>query len=184
MAMKIKTIVKTVLYISAAISLSANAAVPTSGAYTTDTARTFTNSPLQKGVQQVNSIMCMVKQTEPDATENVGQGAYLANVDMNACGMGEGAESTGSQMIAVFVNSSISSGIMTADLWFDGVSVGEGSDQQIIQGKGVITTPPSSSVPYGVFSMDYASRNVTADQTDSSLINMRGHLGGNKYRWY
>ncbi|MBK2124604.1 hypothetical protein [Fangia hongkongensis] len=177
--MKIKTIVKTVLYISAAISLSANAAVPTSGAYTTDTARTFTNSPLQKGVQQVNSIMCMVKQTEPDATENVGQGAYLANVDMNACGMGEGAESTGSQMIAVFVNSSISSGIMTADLWFDGVTVGPdgGGAQQIIQGKGTITTPPSSSVPYGVFSMDYASRNVTADQTVSSTINMQGHVG-------
>ncbi|MCF6777233.1 hypothetical protein L3V83_11730 [Thiotrichales bacterium 19X7-9] len=171
--MKLKSTLKTVFLINI-LATPTYAALPTSGAYVTDKVRTFTNSPIQKGVQQVNSIMCMIKQTEPDATENVGQGSYLANVDMNACGMGEGAESTGSQMISVFVNSALSNGILTANLWFDGVSLGDGGNQQIIQGKGTINSPADADTPYGIFSFDYASYDIPASLSATD-INMKGH---------
>ncbi|MCF6764223.1 hypothetical protein L3V82_00450 [Thiotrichales bacterium 19S3-7] len=172
--MKFKLTIYAIIFANSCMAIQSFAALPTAGAYVTDKVRTFTNSPIQKGVQQVNSIMCMIKQTEPDNASNVNQGNYLANVDMNACGMGEGADATGSQMISVFVNSSITNGILNANLWFDGVSLGDGGGEQVIQGKGTISAPPDNDTPYGIFSFDYASYTIPASLI-SSEINMKGH---------
>ena len=146
---------------------SVSYALPTSGAYVTDKTQKFTNNFTQRIINQINGILCIGTQTNYSDFTN--QGAYLAQVDMNACGMGDNEDTGTPTLTQVVVDPTNASQTQTVKFWFDGVEVGQGS-QGFIEVKVVASSIPTANNPYGEFTFNYIAygydNNGVVDKTN------------------
>ena len=172
--MRLKTIAQVIGSTLLISSVGMINAAPASGDYVNDKTRTFTNNFVQRIIKDINWILCIGKQTLYD--QFTGQPTYLAQVDMNVCGMGEGEDSTTPMLMNVVVDSANTNNIQTVKMWFDGVPAGENGQKAFIEAKMVITATPTTTNPYGEFTFNYIGHPVNDGVINANQTLMKGTI--------
>ncbi|MBL8843555.1 MAG: hypothetical protein JNL90_18690 [Planctomycetes bacterium] len=125
--------------------------------------------PSTQPISTVNGILCMLKQTRYNALVN--RGNYLAQVDQEACGMGDGDDSDGqssggaAQLSNWVVNSrrANSNAAQLVRFW-----VPQGD--HTIRGKLRINDGVSDANPFGRFQLDFAAVDNVAPDIDAATM--------------
>ncbi len=140
-------------------------AAPTgTSAYYADAQNEFVQDATTDRIGTVNMIMCILGALRPDALVN--RGSYVALVDQSKCdsrnqasAANSGGASAGSQanyMRAIVNSTRASNGDpMIARVWFENEEDGQTIDIHIHVS---VTQGPTSSNPFGVFTMNYCGR--------------------------
>lgn len=152
MKMQISTLRKLVLATLAATPALAFALPSSTTPYYTDTTNSYVQDQTSQVMGQLNNILCYMGAMGPDLM--VGGGNYIALVDQNVCeasGSGGQSGNTGPAYTAVVVNSSraTNSDPMKVKAWV------EPQPGNSILVYATATQAPSTTLPYGVFRMDY-----------------------------
>src|SRR3989339_1091146 len=141
----------------AAIPALASAAVPTAlvgTPYDTDQANSYVQDQTSQVMKSLNNILCFMGAMAPNLMVNAGD--YIALVDKNICdsGGGSGGQSNnqGQAFTSVVVNSSRAS---TADPMLVNAWLEFPEDNQSIKVHASATQAPSTTLPYGLFRMDF-----------------------------
>ena len=125
--------------------------------FSVDPTFTYVQDRSTDSLSNVNSILCMISQTNYAAMVN--KGAYKALVDQNQCGGNNGSSSGGGApdyapwTINVTRDSNTSDEIVQA--WVHNQGDG-GGGEKLITAKLVVSQPASDANPTGVFRIDYA----------------------------
>ena len=135
---------------------------PPDSAYSTDGANIHVFDPSMRDLDQGNQILCMLSLTA--YSEMVNQGAYLAQVDEGLCEAGEEDDDADNQSSAVSqdllfftvdARRQANDGAQVNQFWVP-VNAGAGDEELLIHAKMDVTQAPSSSNPFGRFTLNYA----------------------------
>lgn len=150
------------------------ATIPSTAAVNTDKQNSFVHDQTSQVIDQVNMIACLISGMDP--AEMVNKGPYVALVNKKTCdsssrsdASGSTSDSSGSSQ-ASYMRAIIDStradnnSPMRVKAWVENE---EGGQSMTIFINILATSSPSSSNPYGVFRMDYASPN---SQSGSPLM--------------
>jgi len=178
---------KKLLILLAIISLPSFAAVPSDSRYNTDTTNIFLEDPLNDATDTPNMILCFMGNVGVNLMLN--QGNFKALVNDTLCDQGgrtksgpqssdanaaasQNAQSSAPEFIEVVGNGTRAdnSSPMIGKVWVPNASDmdGDGTDDPMtIYTLTTVTSSPSTSLPYGVFNMDYTA---LLDGSDSNLM--------------
>jgi len=141
----------------AAIPALASAVVPASlvgTPYDTDQANSYVQDQTSQVMKSLNNILCFMGAMAPNLMVNAGN--YIALVDKNTCdsGGGSGGKSNnkGQAFTSVVVNSTRATTVdpMLVNAWLEFPE-----DNQSIKVHASATQAPSTTLPYGLFRMDF-----------------------------
>jgi hypothetical protein len=138
--------------------ISAVAAPAAGSPYYTDVTNSYVQDQTSQIMRNLNNILCFMGAMAPDLVVNGGN--YIALVDKNICEEGgSGGQSTnqGADYTSVVVNSSRASNNdpMIAKAWLEFT---EGISTNKISVYASATQAPSTTLPYGIFRMDYCGK--------------------------
>jgi hypothetical protein len=144
-------------------SLAAIAAPPTSGAYITDPQEQYVKDISLEAIESASSIICYVDKVRADAMVN--RGRYTALVDANAC-------DNAAQSATSSTNTSATASSVVYDTHSVTSTRADNNSPQFIKGhiqanqddggviaiytNGQATSGPTSSLPNGLFSLDFS----------------------------
>lgn len=161
-----------------ALSVAAFAAPAADSAYNTDPQNSYVEDATSKGIGQVNMITCFIGAMAPDKLVN--QGNYIALVDQAKCdpnsrsstSNSSGSGTQAADYMTAIVNSTRASNSdpMIAKVWVNDVNDGH---QSTIYVRTSATQAPSSTLPYGIFRLDFCGR---ADDMNLPSCMMNGLL--------
>ncbi len=150
---------------------------PTTSTYYTDVTNSYVHDQTSKVMSELNMILCFMNALGPDQMVNLttNSGNYIALVDKNTCGGGEGSggqsSNTGPAYTSVVVNSARASNSdpMLVKAW---LHFPEDNDQRISVYASA-SQAPTATLPYGVFRMDFCGNppSQTDCASDKGFIN-------------
>ncbi|MDH4233562.1 MAG: hypothetical protein OEV15_00295 [Gallionella sp.] len=135
------------------------AAPPTATPYYTDETNSYVQDQTSQVMGELNSILCFMGAMGPDLMVNSGDanGNYIALVDKNTCdakGSGGQSNNTGAAYVPAVIHSARATNadpmLVKAWLKFD-----EQGTTQNISVYATASQAPTTTLPYGVFRMDY-----------------------------
>lgn len=158
----------------AAFPAIALAVPPSTSPYSTDVTNSYVQDQTSQVMGQLNSILCFMGAMGPDLMVNSGDanGNYIALVDKNTCdakGSGGQSNNTGAAYVPAVIHSARASNAdpMLVKAW---LKFEEQGTPQNISVYASASQAPSSTLPYGVFRMDYCG-NAADCAVDKGYIN-------------
>ncbi|HEY8101060.1 MAG TPA: hypothetical protein VIF82_09910 [Burkholderiaceae bacterium] len=149
-----------------AISSAALATIPSTAPYITDTQNVHVQDATSEGVNQLNMVLCIMNAMSPAAMVNAGP--YIALVDKNKCdtsgrdsASNSSSTSSGAGAAPNYMNAIVD--VTRADnvspmVFKAWMSLTEQGHLTTVYVKGSVTQAPSTSLPYGVFRLDYLGK--------------------------
>jgi hypothetical protein len=133
----------------------AQAAIPSSSPYVTDSQNLYVQDDTSQGISSLNMVLCVIGSMDPGDMVNLGP--YIALVDVNRCQNkgGNDASAAGATNYAsavVSVTRASNSDPMIAKVW---LSMTEQGNATNVYAYLSATQSPGAAPPYGVFRMDY-----------------------------
>ena len=151
---------KTLSYAAAAaacFATTAQAAIPTTSAYSTDPQSEYVQDSTSDGISSLNMVLCVFGSM--GAGSMVNAGPYIALVDMNKCDTKKAsagaAGATNYATAVVDVTRASNSDPMIGKAWLSMTDQGNALDVLIHISA---TQSPSAAQPYGLFRMDYLGK--------------------------
>lgn len=154
------------LLLASLFGTSAFAAPPTTGAFVTDTTKTYVQDATSDGLKLPNTVLCYMGGTGANSSSMVNQGNYIALIDKNKCENSTGSSDSGSDnlgsssapnYLTAIANATRTdnSSALTGKVWFQDKSLGPTNQAGIIYGKLTAAKSVTDKPPYGVFHTDY-----------------------------
>lgn len=158
-------------------ALSSAPSFPSTADFNVDATFTYVQDRSTDALGNVNSILCMISQTNYAAMVN--KGPYKALVDQNQCGGNNGSTSGGAPNYAPWTlnvtrESNSSNEIVQA--WVHNQGDGGGGKDKLITAKMVVTAAASDAIPTGLFRIDYAQFPASNGLPTSSTPSEKGIL--------
>ncbi len=181
------------LLASGVISGSAFATPPSTSPYVTDPQNVHVQDATSEGVSQLNMVLCIMNAMSPAAMVNAGP--YIALVDKNKCdtsnrdsASNSSSTSSGAGAAPDYMNAIVNvtrtdnASPMVFKAW---MSLTENGNPVTVYVRGAVTQAPSTSLPYGVFRLDYLGKasgvtqfNGYIDSTASGINYYETSAGG------
>jgi hypothetical protein len=161
-------------------------ATPTAGSpYFTDGQNAYVQDATSEGVAQLNMVLCIMNAMSP--ADMVNAGPYVALVDKNKCDTSNRASasnssstSSGADAAPEYMNAVVNvtradnSSPMLAKIW---ISMVEQGSPVTIYVRLSVTQAPSSSLPYGVFRLDYLGKSGGTTQFNGFIDSTNTGIG-------
>lgn len=140
-----------------------NAAAPTSGAYVTDITDQYVEDEASRVLGDANTVLCYMNEMNPDAMVN--KGPYVALLNPSKCNSNAGGGKQSNQ------GKSLEKAIVDSTQATDAPLIAKVWDKNhwgVITAKASVSQPPSATLPYGEFRIDYCgtSQAATAGSCD------------------
>jgi hypothetical protein len=166
---------------------------PSTSPYATDSQNVHVQDATSEGVNQLNMVLCIMNAMSPAALVNAGP--YIALVDKNKCdtsgrdsASNSSSTSSGAGAAPNYMNAIVdvtradNASPMIFKAW---MSLTEQGTATTVYVKGTVTQAPSTSLPYGVFHLDYLGKaggttqfNGYIDSTANNISYFENSAGG------
>ena len=150
---------------------------PSTSDYSVDPTFTYVQDRSTDALSNVNSILCMISQT--NYASMVNKGPYKALVDQNQCGGNNGSTSGGAPNYApwtINVTRDSNSSDEIVQAWVHNVGNGGSEKDKLITAKLVVSEAASDTNPTGIFRIDYAQFPAANGVPTSTTPSERGIL--------